>query len=134
MEEYVCPLCSCPMSSPKTIGCGHTYCGGCLERAIHIQRACPLCRAPTGPYSAYSLDKVLSTYIAAQCPGLAQSPEESIVSYKSSKIPLFIRPSEIYFPGYCGSIYVSEHRYKDMITTVLQGDHCFGVLGKLKGE
>jgi len=44
-----CPVCLCFMENPVTIGCGHTFCIGCLEKIAHMPKSnytCPICRGP----------------------------------------------------------------------------------------
>jgi hypothetical protein len=45
-ETLLCPVCKTPFHSPITTPCGHTFCAGCINRALETQRTCPIDRQP----------------------------------------------------------------------------------------
>lgn len=46
-ETLVCPICRTPFHEPITTKrCGHTFCTGCLRRAVELQPCCPIDRQP----------------------------------------------------------------------------------------
>lgn len=45
-ETLLCPVCRTPFYSPITTPCGHTFCAGCINRALEIQSVCPIDRQP----------------------------------------------------------------------------------------
>ncbi|XP_043245777.1 E3 ubiquitin-protein ligase RNF8-like isoform X1 [Amphibalanus amphitrite] len=47
LEELSCPVCRETIDTATTLGCGHTFCAGCLSRAQACGgHQCPLCRKP----------------------------------------------------------------------------------------
>ena len=38
-----CPICLNPIVGKETTFCGHSYCGACLQKALHKRPVCPLC-------------------------------------------------------------------------------------------
>ncbi|CAM9489660.1 unnamed protein product, partial [Phaeothamnion confervicola] len=50
--EFECVLCLRLYFEPVSLPCGHTYCRGCLKRALKSATRCPVCRAPTVPDAA----------------------------------------------------------------------------------
>ncbi|KAK3314616.1 hypothetical protein B0H66DRAFT_605562 [Apodospora peruviana] len=46
-ETLQCPICRTPFYQPVTTKtCGHTFCSSCLDRALDLQRVCPIDRQP----------------------------------------------------------------------------------------
>ncbi|KAH6851112.1 hypothetical protein B0I37DRAFT_373224 [Chaetomium sp. MPI-CAGE-AT-0009] len=45
-ETLLCPVCKTPFHSPITTPCGHTFCAGCINRALETQPRCPIDRQP----------------------------------------------------------------------------------------
>ncbi|KAK4120895.1 hypothetical protein N657DRAFT_648697 [Parathielavia appendiculata] len=45
-DTLICPVCKTPFYSPITTPCGHTFCTGCINRALETQRTCPIDRQP----------------------------------------------------------------------------------------
>ncbi|AEO61494.1 hypothetical protein MYCTH_2311696 [Thermothelomyces thermophilus ATCC 42464] len=45
-ETLLCPVCKTPFYSPITTPCGHTFCAGCINRALETQPTCPIDRQP----------------------------------------------------------------------------------------
>ena len=46
-ETLICPICRTPFHEPITTKrCGHTFCTGCLRRAVELQPVCPIDRQP----------------------------------------------------------------------------------------
>ncbi|KAL2024150.1 hypothetical protein VTK56DRAFT_9930 [Thermocarpiscus australiensis] len=45
-ETLLCPVCRTPFHSPITTPCGHTFCAGCINRALEISPTCPIDRQP----------------------------------------------------------------------------------------
>lgn len=45
-ETLLCPVCRTPFHSPITTPCGHTFCAGCINRALEMQPSCPIDRQP----------------------------------------------------------------------------------------
>ncbi|KAK4242197.1 TNF receptor-associated factor 6 [Achaetomium macrosporum] len=45
-ETLLCPICRTPFHSPITTPCGHTFCAGCINRALELQSVCPIDRQP----------------------------------------------------------------------------------------
>ncbi|KAL2263710.1 hypothetical protein VTK26DRAFT_5466 [Humicola hyalothermophila] len=45
-ETLLCPVCKTPFHSPITTPCGHTFCAGCINRALEMQSSCPIDRQP----------------------------------------------------------------------------------------
>lgn len=44
-ENLFCPICKTPFLNPhSTKACGHTFCKDCLEHALQLRHACPICR------------------------------------------------------------------------------------------
>lgn len=51
-DEYVCPICDCPMRSPVQTKCGHRFCKVCLEKSFtRKKKLCPLDRSSLNPRS-----------------------------------------------------------------------------------
>ncbi|CAN0198090.1 unnamed protein product [Ectocarpus sp. 6 AP-2014] len=44
-SEFECILCLRLYHEPVSLPCGHTYCRGCLKRALANKSQCPMCRA-----------------------------------------------------------------------------------------
>lgn len=51
-----------------------------------------------------------------------------MVTSKQECLPLFPLPEVVLFPGSCLPLHIFEPRYREMISTVLEKDGCFGVL------
>jgi hypothetical protein len=49
-DSETCPVCSCNLSHPEQLGCGHSYCSGCLK---HFLTA----RSTTRPSHFYALEQ-----------------------------------------------------------------------------
>jgi DNA-directed RNA polymerase subunit K/omega len=45
-NELSCPICTEWFLRTTTLGCGHSFCGDCIDRWLHTNLSCPLCRAP----------------------------------------------------------------------------------------
>jgi hypothetical protein len=45
-DTLICPVCKTPFYSPITTPCGHTFCAGCINRALETQGTCPIDRQP----------------------------------------------------------------------------------------
>ncbi|KAK4157666.1 hypothetical protein C8A00DRAFT_11476 [Chaetomidium leptoderma] len=45
-DTLLCPVCKTPFHSPITTPCGHTFCAGCINRALETQPTCPIDRQP----------------------------------------------------------------------------------------
>ncbi|KAK3297836.1 uncharacterized protein B0H64DRAFT_393192 [Chaetomium fimeti] len=45
-ETLLCPVCKTAFHSPITTPCGHTFCAGCINRALETQSTCPIDRLP----------------------------------------------------------------------------------------
>ncbi|KAL2135927.1 hypothetical protein VTI74DRAFT_6310 [Chaetomium olivicolor] len=45
-DTLLCPICRTPFHSPITTPCGHTFCAGCINRALETQPTCPIDRQP----------------------------------------------------------------------------------------
>ena len=47
LAELQCPICLETFRRATTLGCGHTFCAGCLQATqAHSDNTCPLCRRP----------------------------------------------------------------------------------------
>jgi hypothetical protein len=44
-SDSVCPICLDPPKKPVTTTCGHSFCHGCITKAVERRRECPTCRA-----------------------------------------------------------------------------------------
>ena len=45
--DFDCPLCLKLLVEPISLTCGHTFCRGCLTRALSLHPNCPMCRQNT---------------------------------------------------------------------------------------
>ncbi|KXX77197.1 TNF receptor-associated factor 6 [Madurella mycetomatis] len=45
-DTLLCPVCRTPFHAPITTPCGHTFCAGCINRALEMQPTCPIDRQP----------------------------------------------------------------------------------------
>ncbi|XP_078352420.1 TNF receptor-associated factor 6-like [Oculina patagonica] len=51
-QEYLCPICECPMREPVQTKCGHRFCKHCLEQSMKRKRECPIDRRALKEHSA----------------------------------------------------------------------------------
>lgn len=52
-DTLLCPVCKAPFHSPITTPCGHTFCAGCINRALEVQPTCPIDRQPINKTKDY---------------------------------------------------------------------------------
>ena len=52
-DTLLCPVCKTPFHSPITTSCGHTFCAGCINRALETQATCPIDRQPINKNQDY---------------------------------------------------------------------------------
>lgn len=53
-EELSCGICLDLCVRPCATPCGHAFCRSCLRQALLVKRACPQCRSPLPPPSAWT--------------------------------------------------------------------------------
>ncbi|XP_071988306.1 uncharacterized protein [Engystomops pustulosus] len=64
-QELECPICLDLYTDPVTLGCGHNFCRGCMDRALKIQHgsgvySCPECRAKFSELPPLQRNRTLS--------------------------------------------------------------------------
>ncbi|PCH41212.1 hypothetical protein WOLCODRAFT_151254, partial [Wolfiporia cocos MD-104 SS10] len=72
LAELTCEICFALLVQPLTTPCQHTFCAGCLHRALDHSRACPLCRAPLPDYAFFAEhppNRVLLALVLRAFPG-----------------------------------------------------------------
>lgn len=48
LEYVTCPICKDLFANPRSLGCDHTFCFGCIQQLMGTQQSatCPECRDP----------------------------------------------------------------------------------------
>ena len=113
---------------------GHSFCRGCLVRALeHKANCCPTCftvlhtSAQNHPTSTH-LQAVLSEHFAEQTAERAREVDEVFKTPpQSASLPLFI--TDYVLPGQAVALNIFEPRYRLMVRRCLDGDRRFGMLG-----
>merc|ERR1711916_313012 len=61
-NELACAVCQEPFVSARTIACGHSFCGACIEQWLRVCQSCPMCRHPvvSPPVRSRCLDSAVS--------------------------------------------------------------------------
>jgi len=55
-EDLICSICSCVVSMPNDLACGHLFCNDCLEKWRVESKTCPICRQIIPPPSECKLN------------------------------------------------------------------------------
>lgn len=146
-----CPICFCVFETPISLPCGHTFCKGCIRRALEVKYVCPSCRAPT-PHGIWLSDEniVIKRFCAHFATITAQtsstrgkderkatedtsSDRNADVVHENNSIgseqevhtwPLFQIPM-LAFPGQPGVLNIFESRYLLLLDRALFGDRMF---------
>eukprot|EP00211_Chloroparvula_japonica_P001910 CAMPEP_0119140900 /NCGR_PEP_ID=MMETSP1310-20130426/30004_1 /TAXON_ID=464262 /ORGANISM="Genus nov. species nov., Strain RCC2339" /LENGTH=465 /DNA_ID=CAMNT_0007132295 /DNA_START=77 /DNA_END=1474 /DNA_ORIENTATION=+ len=129
VDGLECTLCLRLYLEPITTPCGHSFCRGCLARAMDHQNRCPVCRTvlllnPQSHPCTVALQQLIQTYYQAELEErIAENRNELCLA--SSKLPLFVM--SVIMPGQRMQLNIFEPRYRLMIRRSMEGNRLIGM-------
>lgn len=133
LGDVDCNICSQLLFDPVTISCGHSYCRRCVQKALHYQAACPVCRVPCY-YSGklpvnICLRSVLETALPVETAERRRETEDEKAAAldATNRIPLFVLTAVV-FPGGTTNFCIFEPRYRLMLSRVMASSRRFGLV------
>jgi len=153
-EDYGCPLCHELLFEPCIPPCGHPFCRDCLAkllqhasaRAPGVGSKCPVCRRVLHTTRVDNLaicshfDRLIEFNFPeeyAQRRAASKQAGNQICSNRSPApqerewLPLFVLDPTL--PGQHLHLNIFEPRYTAMVRRVLEGNRCFGMVGRGRG-
>lgn len=135
LDTFSCIICCKLLFEPVTTPCGHTYCRGCLSRAIDFTDACPMCRTVLHLDDPYilpitnTLREAIQTVFPEEYENRRReievdSPTEEHIM---SRLPLFPL-NVVVFPMQKFPMHIFEARYRLMLRRIMQGCRKFGLV------
>lgn len=128
-----CALCLRLLAGPVTLLCGHTFCKGCIGRALRTSRFCPLCRSPChlnvrAMQPSVVITRLLELHHGAEVSRRAVEAEEERADLASQQLGLFLLPGfECPFPGMPVTLLVFEPRYLLLMQRCVENATPFGI-------
>lgn len=139
-DEAECTLCMRLLYAPVTTPCGHSFCRGCLGRALDHKNRCPLCRtvlclAPAALQVSLTLAALLKAAYpedyakraAEEEPAADGAQAQADAARAAALLPLFVM--DVVLPGQHMSLNVFEPRYRLMTRRAMAGSRRFGMCG-----
>eukprot|EP01113_Clastostelium_recurvatum_P025609 TRINITY_DN3082_c0_g1_i4.p1 TRINITY_DN3082_c0_g1~~TRINITY_DN3082_c0_g1_i4.p1 ORF type:complete len:554 (+),score=125.73 TRINITY_DN3082_c0_g1_i4:183-1844(+) len=133
-DDFDCVLCMKLLLEPVTTSCGHTFCRGCLVRALDHSTHCPMCRTVLhyGGSRDMPISITLKAIIEKNFPDeykarVDEAEEDLLGGGSASSMPLFLL-NTVVFPGQQFNMHIFEPRYRLMLRRCLQGSRRFGLL------
>jgi Lon protease-like protein len=133
-ENIDCVICSKLLFEPVTTACGHTFCQGCLQRALDFASACPNCRTILHFVTPLPVSTVLRSILETALPAAYAARREEVsaevasaAESLSSRLPIFPL-SAVVFPGQAFAMCIFEPRYRLMLRRIMQGSRRFGLV------
>eukprot|EP01113_Clastostelium_recurvatum_P025608 TRINITY_DN3082_c0_g1_i1.p1 TRINITY_DN3082_c0_g1~~TRINITY_DN3082_c0_g1_i1.p1 ORF type:complete len:579 (+),score=114.33 TRINITY_DN3082_c0_g1_i1:76-1737(+) len=133
-DDFDCVLCMKLLLEPVTTSCGHTFCRGCLVRALDHSTHCPMCRTVLhyGGARDMPISITLKTIIEKNFPEeykarVDEADEDVLGGGSASSMPLFLL-NTVVFPGQQFNMHIFEPRYRLMLRRCLQGSRRFGLM------
>ncbi|KAG5178114.1 hypothetical protein JKP88DRAFT_264727, partial [Tribonema minus] len=148
-SDFECSLCLRLFYEPVSIACGHSYCRGCLRRALRFKASCPICRAPLHAGAAdAAANLAMVSFIQRDCAAeyaarareaAADAAEEAAAAKRaltlgedatllpdgSVQMEVFVDRYSLVFPGQPITLFVYEPQYVIMVTRCLSGGRRF---------
>ncbi|XP_042188648.1 E3 ubiquitin/ISG15 ligase TRIM25-like, partial [Callorhinchus milii] len=131
-EEVTCSICLDVFLDPRTLSCGHSFCGGCLARHWEggPEYRCPECRTrfPDRPQlgKSISLGRLCAALRAAPGPRAA-----SLCRLHGRRLELYCRPDRSPICAECG---IRQHRHHQLLTLQETAEHCGKLILKRRCE
>ena len=140
-EQLECNVCTDVFLDPVTTPCGHTFCKGCLSRAVDVRNTCPVCRTvllvgsctqiPVNITLAGVISKLLPATLAARRERAAEEAAGTLSTdgapdAREGLLPIFVM-SEM-FPHQKMQLNVFEPRYRLLVRRALEGNRRFGMV------
>lgn len=132
---FSCLICSELLFQPVTTPCGHTYCRGCLCKAIQFTDTCPMCRTilHTDAVSETSINTTLQdtiqTIFPEECEERRVELREEVMNNAIAMRRLPIFPLDtVCFPEQHFPMHIFEQRYRTMLKRVMKGSRKFGIV------
>jgi len=130
-QLFDCPLCQELLMDPITTSCGHTFCKGCILRAMDHDNKCPLCRNVIHVSPEYGISILLQQIIQTSFPQQYKLRREELrqdLKEQSFNLPLFLLGELTLFPFMALPLHVFEPRYRLLIRRCLEGGKRFGIV------
>jgi SWI/SNF-related matrix-associated actin-dependent regulator of chromatin subfamily A3 len=81
-----CPICLDTMKDPVITKCAHSFCTGCIERVIEVQKKCPMCRAELESLSSTTVKPAVETSLKSEPTQDQLADAASVEKNTSSKL------------------------------------------------
>jgi len=128
LQELTCTVCFDVYYEPTTLRCGHTFCRECIEKSISRKKECPICREVNTsiylPKPSILLRNICKQHFPKRYAERHSIAEKSISD--SKMLPLFIFRQPL-IPFQDTSLYIYQHRYRNMINQCVETGMLFGV-------
>ncbi|CAM9382576.1 unnamed protein product, partial [Pylaiella littoralis] len=149
-SEFECVLCLRLYHDPVSLPCGHTYCRGCLKRALANKSQCPMCRAAChggagGCGTNLAMVSIIKSQFGAQYEGRRiEAEQDAMVEAEARRrahtIGESVTPAPdgsvsmpvclldvIFFPHQPVTLYLFEPRYITLVNRCLSSTRRFAV-------
>ncbi|CAN0088435.1 unnamed protein product [Scytosiphon promiscuus] len=149
-SEFECILCLRLYHEPVSLPCGHTYCRGCLKRALASKSQCPMCRAACHggagdcgtnlamvsiitsqfgrQYEQRQREAEQDAMTEAEARRRAYTIGESVTPAPDGSVPMPVCLLDmLLFPHQPVTLYLYEPRYITLVNRVLSGTRRFAV-------
>jgi len=125
LQELTCTVCFDLYYEPTTLRCGHTFCSECIQKSISRKKECPICREVNIclPKPSVILRNICKHHFPKQYEERNSIAKKQISD--SKMLPLFILEPLVPFQE--TTLYIFEHRYRNMINQCLETGMLFGV-------
>jgi len=136
-EMFECSLCHQLLMEPVTTSCGHSYCKGCILRALDHDNRCPLCRTVIHISPDHGVSVMLQQMILANFPLQYQARKDELdkeLGSQKDSLPLFVLSSLVLFPNQPLPLHVFEPRYRLMIRRCLESGKKFGIVSNINNQ